>query len=112
MEYLLLVISAWMIMILVLSFVKIKVGVSLFLIYMVCVPYVMIRVGGNVWGANVVNTIFLASFVLYVYQKKIKVDWTPFTPFIVYFMQILYRCYKELDESFMDITLKNICKEG
>ena len=29
-----------------------------------------------------------------------------YTPFMVNFMQILYRCYKELDESFMDITLK------
>jgi Fic family protein len=33
-----------------------------------------------------------------------------YTPFIVHFMQILYRCYKELDESFMDITLKKARK--
>ena len=33
-----------------------------------------------------------------------------YTPFMVYFMQILYRCYKELDESFMDITLKKARK--
>lgn len=33
-----------------------------------------------------------------------------YTPFIVNFMQILYRCYKELDESFMDITLKKAKK--
>jgi len=33
-----------------------------------------------------------------------------YTPFMVYFMQILYRCYKELDETFMDITLKKARK--
>ena len=33
-----------------------------------------------------------------------------YTPFIVHFMQILYRCYKELDESFMDIKLKKARK--
>ena len=33
-----------------------------------------------------------------------------YTPFMVYFMQILYRCYKELDESFMEITLKKAKK--
>ena len=33
-----------------------------------------------------------------------------YTPFIVNFMQILYRCYKELDESFMEITLKKAKK--
>lgn len=33
-----------------------------------------------------------------------------YTPFMVNFMQILYRCYKELDESFMDITLKRAKK--
>lgn len=27
-------------------------------------------------------------------------------PFIINFMQILYRCYKELDESFTDLSLK------
>ena len=33
-----------------------------------------------------------------------------YTPFMVHFMQILYRCYKDLDESFMDISLKKARK--
>ena len=33
-----------------------------------------------------------------------------YTPFMVNFMQIIYRCYKDLDESFMDITLKKAKK--
>ena len=31
-------------------------------------------------------------------------------PFIINFMQILYRCYKDLDESFADISLKKVKK--
>ncbi len=33
-----------------------------------------------------------------------------YTPFIVYFLQILYRCFKDLDVSFMDISLKKAKK--
>ena len=33
-----------------------------------------------------------------------------YTPFMVNFMQILYRCYRELDEAFMDISLKKAKK--
>lgn len=33
-----------------------------------------------------------------------------YTPFMVNFMQILYRCYKELDDSFMNISLKKAKK--
>ncbi len=33
-----------------------------------------------------------------------------YIPFIIYFLQILYRCFKELDESFMDISLKKAKK--
>jgi Fic family protein len=33
-----------------------------------------------------------------------------YIPFIVNFLQILYKCFKELDESFMDISLKKAKK--
>ena len=33
-----------------------------------------------------------------------------YAPFIVFIMQILYRCYKELDEKFVDNTLKKVPK--
>lgn len=33
-----------------------------------------------------------------------------YIPFIVHFLQLLYRCFKELDESFMDISLKRAKK--
>lgn len=33
-----------------------------------------------------------------------------YVPFIVYFLQILYRCFKDLDEAFMEISLKKAKK--
>ena len=33
-----------------------------------------------------------------------------YVPFIVNFLQILYRCFKDLDESFMEISLKKAKK--
>lgn len=33
-----------------------------------------------------------------------------YEPFILFFLQILYKCYKELDDSFMNITLKKAKK--
>ncbi len=33
-----------------------------------------------------------------------------YAPFIVYFLQVLYRCFKDLDETFMDISLKKAKK--
>ena len=33
-----------------------------------------------------------------------------YVPVIIYFLQILYKCFKELDESFMDISLKKAKK--
>ena len=61
MEYLQYFISFWLILILLLSFVKLKVGVSLFLLYMICVPFVMINIGDKTLGVNVINTTFLVS---------------------------------------------------
>ena len=33
-----------------------------------------------------------------------------YVPFIVHFMQILYRCFKDLDDAFMDVSLKKAKK--
>lgn len=46
--------------------------------------------------------------------EKSSIGWhenkNDYIPFAIYFMQILYRCYKELDDSFMDISLKKAKK--
>lgn len=89
MLFLQLFISGWMGLILLMSFVKIKYGVALFLAYIVLVPAVMITIGDKVWGANVVNTAFLLSYVVYVIRNKKAVEFKPFIPFVVYFILTL-----------------------
>lgn len=84
-----LIVSGWMGLILLMSFVKIKYGVALFLVYMILVPAVMITIGDRMWGANVVNTAFLLSYVVYFIRNKRSVEWKPFIPFIVYFIMTL-----------------------
>lgn len=84
-----LIVSGWMILILIMSLVKIKYGVALFLVYMILVPAVMITIGDRVWGANVVNTAFLLSYIVYFIRNKRSVDWKPFLPFVVYFVMTL-----------------------
>lgn len=80
-----LIISAWIGLVLVMSFVKIKYGVALFLVYVILVPAVMISIGDRVWGANVVNTAFLISFIVYVIRNKRSVEFRPLMPFLIYF---------------------------
>ncbi len=81
-----LIVSGWMCLILLMSFAKIKYGVALFLVYMILVPAVMITIGDKMWGANVVNTAFLLSYIVYVIRNKRPVEWKPFIPFIFYFV--------------------------
>ena len=84
-----LIVSGWMFLILIMSLVKIKYGVALFLVYMILVPAVMITIGDRVWGANVVNTAFLLSYIVYFIRNKRTVEWRPFIPFVVYFVMTL-----------------------
>ena len=48
----------------------------------------------------------------YAALEKSSISWheneNDYVPFIINFLQILYRCFKELDDSFMDISLKNL----
>ena len=50
----------------------------------------------------------------YAALEQSSVSWheesNDYVPFIVNFLQILYRCFKDLDESFMEISLKKAKK--
>lgn len=50
----------------------------------------------------------------YAALEKSSISWheneNDYVPFIINFLQILYRCFKELDDSFMDISLKKAKK--
>ena len=50
----------------------------------------------------------------YAALKQASVNWhentNDYVPFIINFLQILYKCFKDLDESFMDISIKKAKK--
>ena len=81
--------SIWLLLVLVLSFWNLKWGVVLFLMYMVLVPYMKLQIGGFELGQNLFNTAFLASYFYYASKKKVKTDWRPLMPFIVYYLTSL-----------------------
>lgn len=53
------------------------------------VPYMQIRIGGITLQWNFVNVIILTAFVKECINKKYKVSWRPFTPFVLYFLFFL-----------------------
>lgn len=85
MELLSYIFSFFLIVILVLSFIKIKYGVALFLAYMILVPHVRIHLGPLSFGSNLFTGVFLIAFFLYVMQRNIKLKWKPLTPFFIWF---------------------------
>lgn len=81
--------SVWLILVLVLSFVNLKWGVALFLIYMVLVPYMKLQIGGMELGQNLFNFAFLASYFYYAQKHHVRTDWKPLMPFVAYFIATL-----------------------
>ena len=81
--------SVWLILVLVLSFWNLKWGVASFLSYMVLVPYMKLQIGGIELGQNLFNFAFLASYFYYANKHKVRTDWKPMLPFIVYFLATL-----------------------
>ena len=84
-----LIFSVWLLLVLILSFWNLKWGVVLFLMYMVLVPYMKLQFGGFELGQNLFNTAFMASYFLYASKNKVKTDWRPLMPFIVYYIASL-----------------------
>lgn len=89
MNILILLQSLWIVLILFLSFYKFKYGLACYLLYMMLVPFMQINFAGITLQWNFVNIIVLAAFVKECINKKYKVSWRPFIPFVVYFLFFL-----------------------
>lgn len=71
-------------LIIVFSFVKLKIGVAVYLAYLLLVPYMQIHFLGMTFSYNLVNLIFLiAFFVNFRYRYKYRIDYKPLIPFAV-----------------------------
>jgi len=79
------IISIWLILVLVLSFYKIKWGVALYLAYMILVPVTFLSIGGLSFGQNVFKIIFLFIYFVYAKLHHYKLFWKPLLPFFVYY---------------------------
>ena len=71
-------------LIIVFSFVKLKIGVAIYLAYLLLVPYMQIHFFGVTFSYNLVNLIFLvAFFVDFRGRHKYRIDYKPLIPFAV-----------------------------
>lgn len=81
-----LILSLWLILALLYSFRNIKIGVAIYLAYVMLVPFVQVKIGPFHFGENLFNILFLAAYFFSVRKSSIKTDLTPFLPFIIYFV--------------------------
>lgn len=77
--------SIWLILVLLMSFYRLKWGLVLFLAYMVLVPEVRFQLGSFRLGQNLFTTVFLLSFVLYASRTHMRIHWRPLIPFLIFF---------------------------
>lgn len=76
-------------LIIVFSFIKLKIGVAIYLAYLMLVPYMQIHFGGLTFSYNLVNVIFLiAFFIEFRGRHKYQIDYKPLTPF--FFLYVGY----------------------
>lgn len=60
-------------LIIVFSFVKLKIGVAIYLAYLLLVPYMQIHFFGVTFSYNLVNLIFLVAF-LWISEDAINIE--------------------------------------
>lgn len=72
------------------SFLKLKIGVAIYLAYLMLVPYMQISFGGLTFSYNLVNLIFLVAFFIeFKVRHKYKIDYKPLIPFFILYASYL-----------------------
>ena len=85
-------IQSWLtIIILVAFFVKLRIGLVLYLVYFFLVPYFNINFLGISLSWNFANILLLIAFVIdyYKHHGKVRLDLRPFYPFIFFYVMML-----------------------
>jgi O-antigen ligase len=82
--------SLYLIITIILCFVKLRLGISMYLMYQILVPKLNIEVGSFEFSYNLMNSLILIAFFLQ-YQNRMKdIQLKPFIPFIfLFFSQLL-----------------------
>ena len=79
--------TLWIFLVLALMVVRFKVGLSLYLAYIILVPYMSISFGGILLQWNFINMIVLlmAIYEFKIKRTNFKIDFKPLLPFLIYF---------------------------
>lgn len=80
--------SLWIIFIMIMLIFRFHIGVAAYLAYFFLVPYMRIELGGVVLQWNFINILVLLTFFIHQHNtknKRIKYDWRPLLPFVLYF---------------------------
>lgn len=79
-----------LLILIVISFIDIRIGIAGYLAYSILVPIPDITLGGFRIGDNLVRFAFLFAFIYDIkFKKHKKLDWMPLLPFIIYFAIML-----------------------
>jgi len=73
-------------LIVVLAFFNLRLSITLYLSYMILVPYLQFNVAGIPLSYNFVNTVLLFSFLYQWYKNKNKIMYKPIVPFLFLFL--------------------------
>lgn len=81
-------------LIIILSFIKLRIGIAIYLAYLMLVPYMQIHFAGLTFSYNLVNLIILLAFFFeFKVKHNYKINFKPFIPFLFYTPDILYSCF-------------------
>jgi O-Antigen ligase len=98
MNFIIIPIYIFLIAILVFSFINIDLSISLYVSYLILVPYLQISLGGLSLSYNLVNIIILVGFIYNIAKEgKIKFDYKIINPFLFLFGLLLLLSLFEQD---------------
>lgn len=100
--------SFWILLIILLLFIRFKYGLAFYLAYSILVPYLNISFGGMTLQWNFVNLLLLIAFFFnYVTIKQhFTIDWKLFSPFLCYFLvSLLLMFFQEGMPLFEELNL-------
>lgn len=80
------IISLYLLIMLVLCFIKIRVGIAMYLLYQILVPFVSIKFGSLQFGQNLVNTVILIALFVTYFNKIKYFEYKSLMPFLFLFV--------------------------
>lgn len=86
MEIIQLILTSWLLCVIALCFINLKWAVSLFMAYLMLVPYINLGLPGMGTGDNFIKLIMFMCLWKNIIKNKIKFNLFPFIPFIIYFI--------------------------